>query len=109
MKKANLLILVLALILSTVSSCKKDDDDDNNNNNNNTNNPLSQALGGSPTIPSDAAGALYAVNNYVISDDGFGDMDTTELGTAYAWFESYATTTNAGTVSCNTSELENEF
>ena len=99
---------VLLALLTLVSACQKDDDTNNNNNNNNSN-PLSQALGGSPSIPSGAAGALYAVNNYVESDDGFGGTQIDELGTAYAWFDSYTTTTNAGIVSCNTTELNNTF
>ena len=99
---------VLLALLTLVSACQKDDDTNNNNNNNNSN-PLSQALGGSPSIPSGAAGALYAVNNYVESDDGFVGTQIDELGTAYAWFDSYTTTTNAGIVSCNTTELNNTF
>ncbi|HLP49660.1 MAG TPA: hypothetical protein VK154_02190 [Chitinophagales bacterium] len=107
MKKLTLPALVFASLLMLVSACKKDDDD--NNNNNNQNNPLSTALGGSPEIPTGAAGALYAVNNYVVSDDGFGGTQVDELGTAYAWFDSYVTTKNAGVVSCNSSEIENTF
>ncbi len=100
---------VLLALLTMVSACKKDDDTNNNNNNNNNSNPLSQALGGSPSIPSGAAGALYAVNNYVESDDGFGGTQVDEIGTAYAWFDSYTTTTNAGIVSCNATELNSSF
>jgi hypothetical protein len=108
MKKTNLLLFAFLIGISCISSCKKDDDT-NNNNNNNTSNPMSQTFGGSPTIPAGAAGALYAVNNYVISDDGFGDMDTTEVGTAYAWFDSYTATKNAGTVTANSLELDDNF
>lgn len=108
MKKLTMPACVLLALLTLVSACKKDDDT-NNNNNNNTSNPLSQALGGSPSIPSGAAGALYAVNNYVESYDEDGALQIDQIGTAYAWFDSYITTTNAGTVSCNTTELSNSF
>lgn len=107
MKKINVFALLAAFLVITVSSCKKEEDD--NNNNNNPSNPLSQAIGGSATIPTDADGAFYAVNNYVISDDGFGELDTMELGTAYAWFESYTTTKDGGGVRVNTGDLQNEF
>src|SRR4051812_15559965 len=99
MKKIDTVLYALMLLLFTVSSCKKDS---NNNNNNSQTNPLSQALGGSPSIPAGAAGALYSVNNHVIADDGYGTLETSDYGTAYAWFDSYTSTKNAGGVSVNT-------
>jgi hypothetical protein len=105
MKRINPVLYLLLFALLTVSSCKKD----NNNNNNSQPNPLSQALGGSPTIPAGAAGALYSVNNHVIADDGYGTLETTDVGTAYAWFDSYTSTKDAGTVSVNTVEIEHSF
>lgn len=108
MKKLTLPALVLMSLLTFVSACKKEDDDDQQQQQQTTN-PLSTALGGSPTIPTGAAGALYAVNNYVVSDDGFGGTQVDELGTAYAWFDSYTATKDAGVVSCNSSEIENTF
>lgn len=111
MKKINLLALVLAAIMLSVASCKKDDDNGNNNNNNNNNNdtiqsnPLSQQLGGSANIPSDAAGAFYSVDNVVISDD-FGTPDTSSIGFGFAWFDNYTATKNGGDVTCQGSLLD---
>lgn len=109
MKKLTMPVFVLLALLTLVSACKKDDDNNNNNNNNNNSNPLSQALGGSPAIPSGAAGALYAVNNYVESYDEDGALQIDQIGTAYAWFDSYTSTKDAGTVSCNTYDLDNNL
>lgn len=108
MKKPLFPTLVLMALLTLVSACKKDDDNQQQQQQN-SNNPLSTALGGSPSIPAGAAGALYAVNNYVVSDDGVGGQQVDEIGTAYAWFDSYTTTKDAGAVSCNGSEVINNF
>ncbi len=107
MRKKISFLPLFACALILISSCKKDDD--NNNNNNNNNNPLSQSLGGSPTIPSDAYGALYSVNNHVVYDDGSGTLVTDDVGSGYAWFESYTATKDAGTVTVNTEEIVNNF
>ena len=97
MNKFTFLAYFIALT-AILGSCKKETS--NTNNNNNTNNPLTQAIGGGPTIPSGAAGALYAVSNNIYSQGR-----TTTINTAYAWFGSYTTTLQAGAVTCNADTL----
>ena len=91
MKKHNLFLFLLAtLFVTTISSCKKDEEDD---------------LGGTPSdgqveIPSDAAGAFYAINSTSITDFG-GFTDTAQTGMAMGWFDSYTQTKNGGAVTSN--------
>jgi hypothetical protein len=59
------------------------------------NNPVGEAYGGTPAIPSGAAGAFYAVNTTAI--------DTTHTATAggiFAWFFNDSVTLPAGVVTC---------
>lgn len=108
MRKIHLFsLLVATALLMSIASCKKEDDDtNNNNNNNNPNSPLNEQFGGGAQLPSDADGALYAVNNIVVAEDVYGYVDTTSIGSAFAWFESATNTTEAGTVTCNDTELD---
>ena len=97
MNKLNYLICITVLTVF-LSACKKE-----TNNSNVTasgSNPVSQSLGGSVSIPSGAAGALYAINNNVISTGG-----NATVSSAYAWFGNYNTTVQAGAVTCNADTL----
>jgi hypothetical protein len=89
-------ILLASVLL--IASCKKEED---NNTNNNTNNPMS-AYGASPDIPAGAAGALYCIKN-TTEDDIFG---TDIEGSAFAWFNSYSSTDDAGAVTVNGDSLK---
>jgi hypothetical protein len=97
MNKLNYLIYI-TLLTVFLSACKKEPG--NTNVTSSGSNPVSQALGGSVSIPSGAAGALYAINNNVLSGGS-----TTTLSSAYAWFGNYSTTLQAGAVTCNTDTL----
>jgi len=96
MKKTIQLICISFLLIIGYAGCKKD------NNNNVKENPLS-SLGGSVTLPSGAAGALYAIENIVYDQTAGGSLDT--LGSAFAWFNNYSSTSNAGSVTCNGDSL----
>jgi len=67
------------------------------------NNPVGQAYGGTPAIPSTAAGAFYAVNTTSI--------DTTHTATAggvFAWFGNDSSTLQAGAVTCISDTLSTQ-
>jgi hypothetical protein len=87
---------ILPVLLLVLAACHHD------NNNNNTQTQTTSTPGGQPgpNIPSGAAGALYAVNEAVYSNNGSG-YDTTGLGLAYGWFVNSTTTKDAGSVVVN--------
>ncbi len=95
MNKLNYFICALVLTIS-IWSCKKE-----TTNTNNGTNPLGN---NAPTIPTGAAGALYAVNSNATTQ---GVTQTT--GTAFAWFNSYTTTAQAGAVLCNGDTLSTQI
>ena len=93
MKTLNYLVCFMAISI-LLGACKKETSTTVN-----ANNPQS-ALGGGPTIPSGAAGALYAISNNIVDVGG-----TTTLNTGYAWFGSYTNTQQAGVVLCSSDTL----
>lgn len=100
MKKINAFaLLTLVVFASLFTACKKKEAKQDP-----LNNPVANQVGGSPTIPSDAAGALYAIN-YVVVDNSSGYPDTSRYNYDYAWFNSYTSTDNAGAVTCNGDSL----
>jgi len=95
MNKFNYLLSIIILTVF-LSACKKETPV-----NNNTSNPLGNS---SPTLPSGAAGALYAINS-----NAFTQGSTITQGTAMAWFGSYTTTLQAGAVTCNSDSLSTQI
>jgi hypothetical protein len=102
MKKLVCPVFIMFMLALTIGGCKKNETTTNNQSNYN---PLSTQIAGTPDIPANAAGALYAIKTKIIADDGSGILDTTKIGFALAWFDSPNATKNAGTVSCNDSVL----
>jgi len=64
------------------------------------NNPVGEAYGGAPAIPTNASGAFYAINDVVINGG-----QTTTVGAAFAWFQNDTATAQAGVVSCGGDSL----
>jgi len=95
----NKLKLMLPFLLLILAACHRD-----NTNNNQTQITNTSPAGVGPTIPSGAAGAFYAISMLNYNNNGSG-YDSTSLGTAYAWFGSYTTTQNAGSVVANGDSL----
>ena len=97
MKKLFNISLITIVLL--VGSCKKNTTTTNNSS---QYNPLSSQFGGTPNIPSGADGALYAINTTTSDPTGGSPI---VMGYAMAWFGSYVSTKNAGSVTCNTDSL----
>ena len=69
-----------------------------------TNNPVGQAIGGAPAIPSTAYGAFYAINQ-VITDNG----QTIKNGSAFGWMGNDTITLQADAVTCAGDSLNTLF
>jgi hypothetical protein len=86
---------LLAGLMLLLASCTKESNTNVTITSVVTNNPVGEAIGGAPAIPSTAYGAFYAINQ-VVTDTG----RTTKTGSAYAWLGSDTVTYKADAVTC---------